>query len=307
MSEMDDNKTNQFDHMSTEELEQLIRAYAQSTNDADMDDVFSILEVIEKRENLKPSGKYTDVNAAWLSFQKNYRPASCDAESICDFSEVIDNQATHHSDIVEPQVSSTYRASRRVVKHKAILRTACIMLSLMILFFSSTVIAKAFGYDLWQVVAKWTKDTFAFSNTTSEAKESQYSPSPVKYKSLQDALDRYKIKAKLAPTWLPQGYALQSINVNETPAKTTFFANYNNDNSGLTITITSLAKPANRTYEKDNETVTEYSSGGTQYFIMSNLNKTQVVWQTDTFECSISGTYSFDEAKKMIDSIYERT
>jgi hypothetical protein len=38
---------------------------------------------------------------------------------------------------------------------------------------------------------------------------------------------------------------------------------------------------------------------------MSNLDQTNVVWITDNYECSITGVFSLEEAKIMIDSIYK--
>ena len=137
--------------MSTEELEQLIRAYAQSTNDADMDVVFSILEVIEKRENLKPSGKYTDVDTAWMSFQANYRPSADDNKPIYD-----------DDDRDISCMPSKKLHGVQVKRHKLLLRTASILAAVLVILISGTIVASALGYDLLGAVAKWTSETFWF-------------------------------------------------------------------------------------------------------------------------------------------------
>ena len=46
-----------------------------------------------------------------------------------------------------------------------------------------------------------------------------------------------------------------------------------------------------------------YTVNEIKYYIMTNIKQTKVVWLTDNYECSITGVFSFDEAKIMIDSI----
>lgn len=290
-----------FDHMSTEELEQLLRAHSQSSANTGIDEVFSILEVIEKREKMNPSGKYTDVDTAWDSFNKNYRPASNETESLYDFAVDIKDNAISHSDSNESKTIGT----RRLIKHKVLIRLAAVLSSLLIVLFSGAIVARALGFNLWNVVAHWTMETFGFSSTLSD---DQASPGiqngQNKFKSLQDALDTYKITAKLVPSWLPNGYSLQNIDLNETPKQTTIHANYRSSDNEIIIMITSYTKPVERTYEKDGGNVIEYEMDETKYYIMSNLDQTNIIWQIENYECSISGAFSIDEAKEIINSIY---
>ena len=97
-----------------------------------------------------------------------------------------------------------------------------------VLFFGGTITSYAFGYDLWGAFAHWTRETFGFAYVTP-------TDHPKSYSSLQDALSDYGITEPLTPTWIPDGYTLQSVDISETPIKTKFLAVYRNNNKELTI------------------------------------------------------------------------
>lgn len=285
-----------FDGMSTEMLEDILRADSQLPDgeNSDMDAILYIMEVIARREKENTTGKYTNVDYAWKSFGENYLPYTEDEKALFDFE---DNE--EQSGIRQTPIIQTTRSPRK----RRLMRVACIAAVITTILLGGTITASALGIDLWSAVAKWTRDTFGFSSSVSDA------PTPdgsIAYKSLQDALDSYSITAKLAPTWLPDGYALKNIKVNSTPAQTDIMAAYKGNDSIITITVTLLTSPQNHKYEKDENNVTVYSVNETDYYIMSNIDRTNIAWQTENYECSISGKYSIDEAKTIIDSIYER-
>lgn len=281
-----------FDNMSTEMLEDILRAdsHLPDGDNSDTDAILYIMEVIAKREKEHSTGKFTDVRDAWASFSENYMPYIEDSKSLYDF-----------GDEKETGVIQTPSIQRQLKKRR-LMRVACVAAVVTVLLLASTITASAFGFDLWGAVAKWTKDTFGFSSTVTNIQTSSNSD----YTDLQEALDNYRISARIAPTWYPNGYLLENIRVNETPAQTTIVANYSNKENEISIKITLLAKPSTRTYEKDAENVTVYSANGIDHYIMSNLNQTNIVWQTENSECSITGQFTLEEAKMIINSIYER-
>ncbi len=288
-----------FDNMSTEALENILRSDSQlpSYETSDMDAILYIMEVIANREKENPTGKFTDIHTSWASFKGNYLPYAKDDKSLYDF-----NDCEKQSVLEQPYLKrSLFRQRRRLM------RAASIVIVFAVLLLAGTITAKALGFDLWNTVAKWTRDTFGFSSSIPESQESHDLNGQIEYKSLQEALDSYGITAKLTPIWLPDGYALQNININSTPVQTSFIADYkSSSNSEIIISITSFTNPQFQTYEKDDENLTVYSVQGFKYYIMSNVERRNIIWQTENCECSISGNFSLDEAKKIIDSIYGR-
>lgn len=279
-----------FDNMSTEELEEILRLDFQLPDDeeSDVDAIFYITEVIEKREKEHLTGRFTDVQAAWASFKENYLPYAEDSKSLYDFED---------SEIQAGLAKTPFEKFFHPQRKRKVKRVAAIAATLIVILMTGTLTANALGFDLWGAVAKWTRDTFVFSNSA---------PQETMSGSLQETLDKYKITAELVPTGIPDGYAPENVDVIETPLKTTFNATYKSTDDEISIIIVSLSEPLPKTYEKDSDDVIVYTVNGIEHYIMTNLERIKVAWKTENYECSISGNLSVDEAETMIDSIYER-
>ena len=61
-----------LNRLSTEQLEELLRADMEASKPGNDEAVFHILEVIEQRENQQPTGRIPDVEEAWKEFQREY-------------------------------------------------------------------------------------------------------------------------------------------------------------------------------------------------------------------------------------------
>ena len=76
------NKYAYLDQLSTEQLEELLRADVYSGDAGAEELIFHILEVIEKREQESPTGRLADANAAWEEFQKYYNIPEGNGQSL---------------------------------------------------------------------------------------------------------------------------------------------------------------------------------------------------------------------------------
>ena len=277
-----------FDNMSTETLEDILRQDLQSSNDndSDMDTILYIMEVIASRRQSENDENFVDIESAWNSFTQNY------------LYEGIDN--SHEKD-TSRTVPVTAQGMQHIPKFRALL-VAAITISI---FFTFSLAAYAFGFDLWDVVAQWTKDTFSFSSTT-EGKDLQRPKHQYEYTSLESALSTYGITTPLSPTSLPGDYLLSSIEISESPLVVTFFALYSNGDDEFMINIIHHLDEVANTLEKDDSTVEIYLAGNIPHYIMRNNALVNVAWINDSFECSIIGTISETTLHTMIDSIYER-
>lgn len=283
-----------YDKMSTEMLEEILRADSQlpDSEDSDTDTILYIMEVIANREKEHSTGKFTDVSTAWASFSENYLPYLENNKSLYD-DEVIEENKD-----IKLITLDKFSPSRKKCR---LMRVACITAIITVMLFTGTVTAKAFGFDLWGTVARWTRDTFGFSHTDTQE---DYKVS--EYDSLQGVLDNYGITIELAPKWFPEGYLFKSVDVAENPLRTTIHSVYSGKKGEISVTIISLVNSSASTYEKDGEDVITYSVDEIEHYIMRNLERTKVVWMTGDYECSITGDFSVEEAEKMIDSIYGR-
>ncbi len=277
-----------LDKLSTEELEELIRQDFQLEEDeeSDMDMILHILEVLEERT--KENGKVDDLDSAWDSFNKNYRPYPGNGTSLFDFEE----------DAVEPDTTPA-KPAKRIRFLTRFVSTAAVVA---VLLFGGTATAQALGYDILGQVARWTQETFGFVSRDSVPSDSNQA-----LESLEILLQDYKITDEILPQWMPDGYVCSETAVKETPQYTNFFAEYLKGENDLTISINSYLNSDNsfQTYEVQEGTEV-YVSGGIEHYISQNNEYTRVAWVQGRNECAIRCLLSRQEIEKMIDSIYER-
>ncbi len=299
----------QLNKLSTKDLEQLLQIYIDNTSCADENYCISVLNELANREQRNPSGDYTDVDAAWASFQENYLDAGDEACALYDFGEDPEDETAHPITIDK---FDTKPARVRRVRNKALLRAASIIIVFGVLFLSSSFVANAFGYDLFGLVATWTSETFSF-DTQSKAPSSQSDyPAPPERTpdGIAGALTDHGVVEKLVPTWFPSGFSLLDMKTGRTSSYDYYRAiyQYEDEDRWITINVDHFKDPqymSDKIYEKDDREVTIYEKNEIQHYIMFNLSRTVAVWNSGYFNCSISGDLSKEELIHMIDSIYE--
>ncbi len=265
-----------LEQMSDEDLRQILREDASNLEgeDTDMELILRVMEVLAARR--EKQGEGTSPAEALDSFNKNY----CTSKENILISEKVKGTANKHS----------AGLWKRLVAVAAVL-------ALLAAF--GAVTASAWGFDLWDVISRWTKETFHFSTYGEEPVENGQAPCA----SLQAALDENMITQKLVPTWLPDGYTEDIIDVQESPHQRSICAQYLLENKAIIIRITDyLGKNPNQV-EQSGDLLEVYTLGEIQYYIFKNHEQMQAVWTNGTFEGCIFGNLTLDEIKMMIASI----
>lgn len=304
-----------YDRMSTESLEELLRLDAELPDGegSDIDEILYISEVIAKRDRAQSTGRYSeaDVDAAWETFQTKYLPYATDGRSLYDFD---DDEPSSSKDTVPdiPSPSGKKRISAR--GRRRLGRVASFAAAIAILLGLMTVTAYAMGYDLWAVVAQWTKDTFTFvpASKVSDVGEPNVSATlnSGEYADLQAALDAYGVTEQLAPTWVPDGFYIDEVVVNEnsSPDYVVFNICYKTDIKSIIIQIKMHHNQENvsyTTWQKDDMDVDTVIIADCTFYTMQNAGRECAVWTNGPFECTINGDISSDELLKIIESIYD--
>lgn len=275
MPENRDRGRENLSQMSTEELEQILRqdAEAPADQEADTDFLLDVMEVLAKRDKENNPTEKT-AEEAWASFQEYYAP---------------DPEAVRSAKPVRPWL-------RRLIAAAAAL----------VLILCIPVTARALGWDeLWDVVARWAKETFSFVRGDLEQVSE---PSPTydgEYTSLQDLLKRSNRPYDMVPTWIPDGFVLEKVEKDIMPEREMYRAFYRNGKKEVRLRIQTYSASYFGSFEID-DSVEIYEISGEKYYIFSNLGQIQVIWIKEPYECLISGDISIIEAKKMVDSIKER-
>lgn len=258
--------------LSTEELERILRQDAEAPEEQETDTDF-LLEVMEVLAERNRENAHTPKTAeeAWESFQKNYAPKAGGNKS---------------AKPVRPWLRHLIAASAALV---------------LILCIPTT--AKALSLQkLWDVVARWAKETFSFVSGDAEQVSEPEATDAIEYSSLQDLLKRNNRPYDMVPTWIPDGFVLEKVEKNVMPGAESYRAFYRSGTKEMKIRVKTYSPVDSWSVEIEN-IVETYERYGIEYHIFSNLEQLQIVWISQSYECLVSGDISLEEAKKMIESI----
>lgn len=175
-----------FDNMSTENLEDILRADFQLPNgeDSDTNAILYIIEVIAKREKEHPTGRFTDVQTAWASFNEHYLPYTENAEPLYDFEDIEEQTGIKQT---------PFEKSLPSMKNHRLLHIICVIAAITTSLLAGTVTASALGFDLLAASPELAKDIFGFSNIAANMQITQEPSANSQYKSLQDTFDNYDV------------------------------------------------------------------------------------------------------------------
>ena len=281
MSENQNRRTRDFskyDAMSTEELENILRLDSEAPveQESDTEEILYIAGVLAKRQSAMNTGK--TALEAWESFEKNYLSTE------------------------EDRVIHTAQPKKTVKPWVRRLAAAAAVIVLLIGLSSTT--ANAFGWeDIWNAVAKWAKETFSFvSSSNTELTEPEQSLAQ-EYTSLQKALAATDCDFDAIPTYIPDGYELETLDIYLNPMQNVYIAQYKNGEKDLVITVRSFLGIEPEKIEVNETLVEIYRQSDMEYYIFQNNVQLRAVWGSDSTECYISGELSMDEIKNMINSI----
>ena len=271
-----------YDAMSTDELQALLREDASKPEgeETNMEVLFYVMEVLAKRRQARQEGKTPE--EALDSFVKNYMPEAEDASS------------TERKSTVRRFKPNARRWMSGLVAAAATI----------VLVFGMSLTASAFGYDLWEVIVKWTQDTFHFGYSMEDPEIRNPNIDKVEaFCGLQNALDDYDIVVDLAPSKFPDGYEEIDVRVEDTPLQRRFIAKYQSGSGTIRIRLVDYLDEDPTQIEQSDSLIEVYSSGGVDYYIFQNEDLLQAIWINESFECFISGPINLSEIKEIIDSI----
>ena len=168
-----------FERLSNEELRSILArdSLLENGEDADVDSILAISEILAGREHTSAS----EIDAAWESFQKDYRPYTMDAKPL--FALDDDKEEPH---LVERK------------KTRLLVRIVSIAAVISLLLGFGAVTAYARKGALWNVVVNWSQGSFRLADPDE--------PKPGPFYALATALRGCGIREPLVPKWLPDGY-----------------------------------------------------------------------------------------------------
>lgn len=287
-----------LNRLSTEQLEELLRADMEASKPGNDEAVFHILEVIEQRENQQPTGRIPDVEEAWKEFQREYDLPEGEGMSL--YPCVPEGEENSAPPVRRRRSAVTHqpRLHRRVKQSLAAL-TAVVALV------CGMAAAQAAGFDVLGMLGQWTDEIFHFTS----GPESGESAAPMNENTrlLREALASVGIDEDLAPTWFPEGFTAEepeilTSNFNDV----VYFALNNGNKYSINITIRqyySTEHLEGADFEIKTGSVQKYSNNLQTFYLFSNTGTVTAIWADGLLVEQISGDISVEEMENMIDSI----
>lgn len=286
-----------FDKLSTEHLKEILRQDALMDSDEgyNMDAIVYIMEVIADREKENIPEKYADVDAAWASFNKNYRPLP-DGQPLYDFDD------TPEDAVSETPIQHHHRAPRR---NRTLYRSTLVAAILIAALFVGSVTAQALGFDLWSAFADWTRETFGFVSRESAQRDNDVQDDiPEQLQELHTLLLEHSILIDILPTYIPDGFDDSLTRCVESEQFVDFLCQLTKDDENIIIQYRKhTTSPYISDFEKNGENPELYKSNNIDYYIMTNMDQYMVLWNAENIECCIHGLDSREELLSVINSI----
>jgi len=282
--------------MDTARLQALLQQESFISDDDSFDDelIRSVVDILEERE---PVYGELDIKASIYRFK----------------SEVVPKLNTEIS-VADDAFGSNVKRPDRVNKKRKLLITVIAAIFLFLL--GSTAIAGAMGYDFWEFVISWGKDTFIIG-TEMKIAETPEVLSPVEgsstirnaetgnYQTIEEAAQALGITV-LTPDWMPDGFELTKAETLETPMNKGIIALYQYDDKVLIYNVSAyFDKAPSSAYEMDEGSGEVLKINNIDHYIMTNSGQMSAVWIRDKYVYSMNGDVSREEIIKILKSMYK--
>lgn len=290
-----------LDQLSTQELEDLLQKDMETADGGDPDMVMYILEVIEKREGGADKEAAT---TALKDFFSTYATTEGEGLQLYPSGEA---ESIHVP--LEPEKASHRKRSRKTILRKALLIAAALACAFVLAACSVGGFARFF-----QMVGKWTSEVFTSENAYKGEIPQEVgtkAPQPqedVQYSRIEDALAAYGITEKVVPTKLPEGFETTAVDVSKSEHGNfvKFCAVYESETHYLVLQIRQISDINTERFEKDTDTVTQYTKDGIVHYFYTNMDSSCVTWFNGNLECVVDTDLPERDLIPVVDSIYER-
>ncbi len=235
------------------------------------------LSVLDERD---PAAEKFDPEKGWEAFITAH-PFEAKAEAKTDSAE-----------------AQPVRRKKCIVTVLRVFEVAVVLAAALVLFSSAS------GQSPVQTFTKWTADLFSVAaNPGGELELPEDSDS--EYLSLREALDENGAQDALCPTWIPEGFALDEVEVKNNSLYKLFIATYSENGVEITVSISSQSQEwiANM-LETTEDTYIEQPVNGDTYYVLANVEYAMAFCTKNGYAYNIRCESSKEDLFLIIDSLY---
>ena len=261
----------ELEQLSTENLDRMLHAELHK-EDADPEEVRSILAVLKTREEEAPIEPDAAAQQAWDKYR----------------------------------VRTKVRSTGFFKRGGWLLRVAVagIVLSVLLVGVSTQAEADVF----WNRIARWTDCVIEFFTPGSGGQQDEY-VFQTEHPGLQQVYDTVSglgITQPVVPMWIPEGYGLAGCKEMATKNKTTVVALFRNGEDLINYNLVLYTEGAPNQYQKDEDAVKIFELRDVSHYIVKNNGAWVVVWTKDNIECSVLVDCSEEDLYRILRSIYDK-
>ena len=268
-----------LNRLSTGELENLLRSELDSSDRRDQDRTLYVLSLLAERDPENAVDREIETERAWQEFLTQYETPEGAGQTLYPVE-------------VEEELAENPHTKRHPLRRFLLIAAviACLIAAL---------VPAAFGGDsLVKKIGQWSDEQFYFIRTYSDNNG---------WSEIQELLIQDGIESLVLPTYLPKG--LQCIGTDVIRKEHLGFVEYStafqSEDEFVSFSVTKLTKMRERLYEKDEAEPEIYTMNGIDHYFFTNRDSVVVAWNNGDLECSIHGTISMAELKRMVESIYK--
>ena len=198
------------------------------------------------------------------------------------------------------------KLEQQVKKHKRRIWSTAVAAAVLLAFVF--IAPPVFGAEnIFELVGRWTKDTFAFGNTedTTDLQHGYvFKTDHPGLQQLYDAVSELGIAQSVVPTWLPDGFQLAELKESYGLNGSGIYAKFERDSDTVAFLLSLANDDCYTKYAKNDEDVIVYEVAGIKHYLMQNESQWTAVWCFDVFVCSICADCDKDTILDIINSIY---
>jgi len=290
-----DNKYGYLKSLDTAKLQALLQqeSFFSADDKLDVDLIQHIMAILDERE---PVSEEPDVEESLKVFKKEIMPE-------------LEKEIIEVNSVSFAPLSAAPRPKSMRRRFATILIAAIVSILL-----GGTLVASAFGYNIWKYVISWGKETFQIGSGAQVTAGPSVTPLPQsgastvksdKYQTLDEAVVALNADI-LTPKWIPDGFELDGVAVLRGSERKSLTAVYKADGSTIVFSaVIYSTQEAAYVYEIDENSGETITIAGNTCYTMTNIDQAGIVWIDKDIVYSINGNTGRDELTEMVNLIYE--
>lgn len=283
-----------YDDYSVDELKAALKNfffYSGEFSNADMEEMDQIMAVLDRKE---PISSLHSAEESLKRFQETYGE-ELSSLGVRKTEEVIKEKPAADSETV---CSISKAEPVRTVRRRRLLRAALVAAAVVVILIAAAATASALGYTLFGWVPKWNSDVLGFGEDESPEPNELHDS----YK-IPAALKELGIEEPLYPTWLPDGFKLESAIAETDPVF--LHEGYSDGERYLSITIEPATTAQTYMYQKEDKAPLEYRKNNIVFCIVYDNEQYTAIWNTRDYSVCVMGSITLDDMKRILDSVRE--